>query len=142
MGKIYIMNKSLSPSNQAEQRKDRSRLERGLTLIEIIIVLVILSVVMGFLFKSIFSTGQQAKAGLSKTMLTSLKGPIFIFQMKNNSLPADLKAAETTDNNDAWGNPIQYRVLDSGRSYELKSLGADGRDGGAGADADILVSGP
>jgi hypothetical protein len=39
---------------------------------------------------------------------------------------------------DAWGHPFRYRMPGTqGRRYDLGSLGADGRDGGTGADADL-----
>ncbi|HVE38543.1 MAG TPA: type II secretion system protein GspG [Planctomycetota bacterium] len=39
---------------------------------------------------------------------------------------------------DAWGRPFQYRMPGTqGRRYDLGSLGADGREGGTGADADL-----
>lgn len=38
---------------------------------------------------------------------------------------------------DAWGNPVSYRVLDADR-FELKSFGADGELGGEGENADIV----
>jgi len=119
-----------------------ARDERGLTLIEIIIVLVILSLIMSFLASRLFSMGDQAKAELTRTKMASVKEPLYMFQMRENTLPSDLTAAGATDPTDGWGRPLQYKLLDGSRSYELKSLGADGREGGTGADADIIVKGP
>lgn len=115
--------------------------ERGLTLIEIMVVLVIIGLISTVLFGKIFKGGDKAKAELTRTKLMSLKEPIYLYQMRNNALPQDLRTAEAEDITDAWGKDVTFRVLD-GRKYELKSLGADGRDGGSGADADIVVTGP
>jgi len=120
----------------------RNSSERGLTLVEIMVVLLLLGLVFAFVGGKVFKAGDKAKAELTRTKLLSIKEPIYMFQMRNNSLPQDLKAAEADDTKDAWGRDVQYRPLDSGRTYELKSLGADGRDGGSGADADIVVTGP
>jgi general secretion pathway protein G len=90
----------------------------------------------------VFKAGDRAKAELTRAKLNSLKEPIYMFQMRNNTLPSDLKTAEAEDTKDAWGKEVVYRVIDSGRSYELRSLGSDGREGGSGADADIVVTGP
>jgi general secretion pathway protein G len=39
---------------------------------------------------------------------------------------------------DPWGNPYQYVFPGTrGQEYDLYSLGADGQDGGEGANADI-----
>jgi general secretion pathway protein G len=110
-----------------------------MTLLEILVVLAIIGLVLTFLTKSIFSMGDSAKASLSKTKLEAIKGPLYLFQLQNNTLPQDLKSLTAVDTEDAWGKPIQYRVLDGGRSYELKSLGSDGREGGS---DDIVIKGP
>jgi general secretion pathway protein G len=40
--------------------------------------------------------------------------------------------------NDPWGNPYEYRVPgENGLAYSIRSLGADGREGGRKNDADI-----
>ena len=42
---------------------------------------------------------------------------------------------------DPWGNEYIYRVPGpEGRDFDIISLGADGREGGEGADADIKLS--
>jgi HEAT repeat protein len=38
---------------------------------------------------------------------------------------------------DDFGNPLVYKLSADGKTFELKSLGADGAEGGAGADGDI-----
>ena len=116
--------------------------ERGLTLIEILVVLGIIGLVLGVLVKNVFTMGEAAKASLSKTKLEAIKGPLYLYQLQNNTLPQDIKSLSAVDTEDAWGKQVQYKILDGGRSYELKSLGADGREGGADANADIIVKGP
>ena len=116
--------------------------ERGLTLVEIIVVLMLIGIIGAFVGGKVFKAGDKAKAELTRAKLNSLKEPIYMFQMRSNTLPSDLRTAEAEDTKDAWGREVQYRIIDGGRSYELKSLGGDGRDGGTGADADIVVTGP
>jgi hypothetical protein len=94
-----------------------------------------------FIGGKVFKAGDKAKAELTRAKLNSLKEPIYIYQMRNSTLPQSLAQAEADDTKDAWGRDVQYRVMD-GRGYELRSLGGDGRDGGSGADADIVVTGP
>jgi hypothetical protein len=90
----------------------------------------------------VFKAGDKAKAQATVVKMEQLKGSIGIFQMKTNTLPKDLKEAEVDDASDSWGREIQYRPLDGSRAYELRSLGADGREGGSAADSDIKVTGP
>jgi general secretion pathway protein G len=41
---------------------------------------------------------------------------------------------------DPWSNPYEYSAIGSGpRNYRIRSLGADGREGGVGVNADIVL---
>jgi general secretion pathway protein G len=140
MKEIFIA--ILDPRRRLSGAQARQSNERGLTLIEIIVVLMMVGIIGAFVGGKVFKAGDKAKAELTRAKLNSLKEPIYMFQMRNNTLPADLKTAEAEDTKDAWGKEVSYRVIDSGRSYELRSLGSDGREGGSGADADIVVTGP
>jgi general secretion pathway protein G len=115
--------------------------EKGLTLIEIIVVLMMVGIIGAFIGGKVFKAGDKAKAELTRAKLNSLKEPIYIYQMRNSALPQSLAQAEAEDTKDAWGKEVEYRVMD-GRGYEIRSMGGDGRPGGSGADADIVVTGP
>ena len=131
--------------------------QQGLTLVEIIVVLIILSVLFGFLFSGLFGQADTAKARTTGLMMTKLKSSINQFQLQYNQLPASLQAlrqcTEQTGqscipiiNNDdelkdAWGTPFVY-ANDGARGYTLKSLGSDKREGGSEANGDITVTGP
>lgn len=43
---------------------------------------------------------------------------------------------------DPWGNPYIYRGPGGSGAFEVYTLGADGREGGSGIDADIVMSVP
>lgn len=40
---------------------------------------------------------------------------------------------------DPWGSKLVYRAPGKSRRYDLMSLGADGKEGGTGDDADIIA---
>jgi general secretion pathway protein G len=133
--------KFIDPRITLNMRTSRGASQRGLTLIEIIVVLMMVGIIGAFIGGKVFKAGDKAKAELTRAKINSLKEPIYIFQMRNSTLPQSLAQAEADDTKDAWGRDIQFRVMD-GRGYELRSLGGDGKDGGTGADADIVVTGP
>ena len=131
--------------------------QRGLTLIEILTVLIILGLVMTFLAGKIFGAGDQAKANLTKIMLKDVQSNIEQFRLQYNSLPSSLEdltrcsektgpgcipMARLEQLKDSWGNQFAYALENGGRAYRIKSFGADGRDGGEGVNYDITVSGP
>lgn len=131
--------------------------EQGLTLIEILVVLIILGIVMTFLAGKILGAGDQAKADLTKIMMKDIQGKIEQFRLRYNAVPASLDGllcrgvsaeggcipvATEEGLNDAWGNRFVYQLDGGGRAYKIKTFGADGRDGGDGVNFDFSVSGP
>jgi general secretion pathway protein G len=143
--------------NRAEKNKPlHLNSETGLTFLEIMIVLIIVGVIMATFGSRLLGAGDKAKADLTRISMTQLKQDIEQFQLRYNSLPSSLedlvKCNQLTGNActpitkdaslmDAWGTKFQYRA-GSGRSYSIKSLGADGRDGGDGVNADLTLEGP
>lgn len=127
----------------------------GLTLVEIMIVLIILAIVMATIGSRIIGSGDKAKAQLTVLKMEQLKADIEQFQLRYNSLPSSLEdlvscgdktgsgclpITEKESLEDAWGTQMTFQS--SGRTYKITSLGADGQSGGSGADADITVDGP
>jgi general secretion pathway protein G len=133
------------------------RSEKGLTLVEIIVVLIILSVVMVFFGNKILGAGDQAKADLTKLMMKELQQGIEQFRLRYNQLPGSLEAltgcndvtgpgctpvTKSDSLKDAWGNQFIYSLDNGGRAYRIKTLGADGREGGEAVNYDSFVTGP
>ena len=132
--------------------------QKGLTLVEIIVVLVILASLMYFLTGSLFKQADGARVKVSEMQLEKLRSAVNQYRLMNNSLPSSLQAlvscaaqtsgkpcipvAQEEDLKDAWGTPIIYNVDGSGRTFRVKSLGADAKDGGSGVDGDISKEGP
>ena len=130
--------------------------QRGMTLIEIIVVLIILSIVIGFLTNSIFSTADKAKCDLNGLQMKKIKGDINMYRLRYNSLPGNLEelthcsdrtgpgcSVITTDDalRDVWGNPYKYTLEGNGRTFQLTTTGSDGVAGGA-DDCDVVLKGP
>ncbi len=138
-------------------RSGTRRSETGLTLIEIMVVLIILSLVMAWLGTGLFAKGDEAKQRLTQLKIKEVGNLIGQFQLQYNKLPTSLedltRCTEATGQNcipvtsedklaDAWNNKFTYSTEESGRRYRIKSLGRDGREGGEGADADLFGTGP
>lgn len=138
------------------QRKASFQGQQGLTLVEIIVVLVILSVLIGFLTGGLFSQGEKAKAKINELQMQKVKQAIGQYQLMYNQLPPDINSlagcpqgqtacVPITDEStlkDAWDVPFQYSLENGGRSYILKSLGSDRAPGGTGVAGDPTLTGP
>ena len=134
--------------------------EAGLTLLEMIVVLVIIAIVAGLVTMNVVGRPDQARVTTTKTNLASLSSALKMYRLDNGQYPTTqqgLKALVekpatppvpsawpeggyvSEDPVDAWGNPYAYASAGSG--FELKSLGKDGKPGGEGLDADLDAKG-
>lgn len=136
--------------------------QAGFTLLEMLVVLVIIGLLLGLVGMRLLSnvdrgkvTAATAQARVLKTALDTLHLDIGRFPSKAEGLsllvtaPKDGAAArrwmgpylEGGVPNDPWDRPYLYEPDESGRQVRVLSLGADGKPGGSGADADIAVPG-
>ncbi|WP_448657677.1 type II secretion system major pseudopilin GspG [Sphingomonas sp. CJ99] len=130
--------------------------ETGLTLVEMIVVLAIIALVAALIVPNVIGRPDQARVTTTQTNLTSVSGALKLYRLDNGQYPTTAQGLKALverptvpplANNwpdggylsapavDAWQNPLVYES--DGRSYEVKSLGADGQPGGEGMDADI-----
>jgi general secretion pathway protein G len=131
--------------------------QRGLTLIEIIVVLSLLVIVMTFVTSGLTNAGNSAKAKLNEIKMNAVKGKINQYRFQYNSFPPSLASLSGCDQNtgpscvpiatedeikDAYGNVMKYQVNSDGRTFTIGSYGSDGKDGGSGADSDQVIKGP
>ncbi|MFN8389564.1 MAG: type II secretion system protein GspG [Bdellovibrionota bacterium] len=131
--------------------------EAGMTLIEVIAVIVLITLIMVTVGKNVFSSSSAAKAKLNVTKLNTIKGYLGQYRLQYNSYPSKLDElihpsaavkqsgelftplAQENDLKDIYGTPIIYIPENNGRSYVLKSLGEDGLEGGEGANQDVEI---
>jgi general secretion pathway protein G len=133
--------------------------QQGLTLVEIMVVLVILALVMTFLGGRLFGAGDKAKANITKLKIKEIGNSIEQYRLMYNSLPGSLQDltqcnektgpgcipiidANSDTLNDAWGNAFSYSLENGGRTYRITSFGADGAQGGEGVNFDHFGTGP
>lgn len=129
----------------------------GMTLVELLVVIVILGLMMGVLARGLFQQGDAAKAKLNQAAALKLQQKIEQYRLEYNVYPSQLEdllhpsdqvkgggevfvpLATEDELKDVWNFPFVYRSENNGRSYTLKSLGSDGIEGGEGANADFTV---
>ncbi len=137
--------------------KRRSLLQdsRGMTLVEIIAVVVLIALVMGVVAKGVFGKSDQAKGALNKTKMEKLQNIVETYRLQYNRYPTKLDdlitksgdigssyftaMAEKDDFGDLWGGDYVYKTENNNRSYTITSLGKDGVPGGQGPDQDLVI---
>lgn len=137
----------------------RHRASRGFTLLEMLVVLVIIGLIAGLVGPRLFSKVDSSKVQTTGVQIKLLRGAVETLRMDVGIYPpmdVGLAMLVTPPADpvlrsrwkgpyldeavplDPWGNPYQYQVPgEEGRPFSIISLGADGKPGGEGNDADI-----
>jgi len=135
--------------------------ERGMTLIEILVVLVLIGIVLGIVGGNFISKGEKAKADAAKIEIGQISQTLDLYKLEIGRYPTTQEGlqaliaapAGVTNWNgpywkkssvpkDPWGNEYKYSSPAQSTPYEIISLGADGREGGEGPNKDISSSQP
>lgn len=132
--------------------------QRGFTLLEVMVVVVILGILAVLVVPKIINRPDEARVIAAKQDIASLMQALKLYRLDNQRYPATeqglqaLVARPTTPPvppnwkaggyldrlpKDPWGNPFQYLNPGLHGEIDISSLGADGAPGGEGDDADI-----
>ena len=120
----------------------RISLRSGFTLIEVMLVLVILSVIMGLVVVNASSVLGRNKESAAKTQVQMLGNHVNTYLLTVGSLPSSLSDLYEQPSNipdptkwsriiqepvqpDPWNNPYELKV--SGNDFEIRSYGPDGQ---------------
>ena len=132
----------------------------GFSLIELMVVLFIIGLLSAVVLINVLPSQDKARVIKARADIATLSQALELFRLDAGHYPdeaeglAGLKAAPADAAgghptayvrdipNDPWGRPYQYHVPGTGgRPFGIVSLGADGKPGGSGNDADIGEAG-
>lgn len=127
----------------------------GFTLLELLVVLVILGLLVGYVAPRYFAQVGKSEVKVARAQIKALEDALDQYRLDVGRYPASqsglaaLNEQPTGESrwqgpylkkavpNDPWGHPYQYRVPGEHGEYDLWSFGRDGQAGGSGEDADI-----
>ncbi|HCJ28996.1 MAG TPA: type II secretion system protein GspG [Pseudomonas sp.] len=134
------------------------RKQRGFTLIEIMVVVVILGILAALVVPQVMNRPDQAKVTVAKGDIKAIGAALDMYKLDNYSYPSTQQGldalVEKPGGNpqpknwnrdgylkrvpkDPWGNEYQYLSPGTQGQYDLYSYGADGKQGGSDLNADI-----
>lgn len=121
----------------------------GFTLLELMIVITIIAIIGGFAVSRFTSTIDKTKITAVKTDFGTFETALDAYYLNHNNYPSTQEGLQALINEgliknkkdsllDPWNNPYQYRYPgEISNNPEIWSLGADGKEGGDGINADI-----
>lgn len=132
----------------------------GVTFIEIMIVIVIMAAIAALAGPALFNQFSGARVNQAKIQMQSFVGTLDLYRIDNRTFPSTEQGLKSllekpslgkipdqwngpyiTGNSipkDPWGNDYVYDG--NNQNYSIRSLGADGIEGGEGNDKDIVCN--
>ena len=134
--------------------------QSGVTLIEMMVVLVIIAVVAAMVVPNVIGRPDEARVTVAQTDLRAIAGALELYRLDNRTYPNTMQGLSalverptlapepvswasggylTVMPQDPWGGIYVYRFPGTEGRFDLTSLGADGQPGGSGVNADIQL---
>jgi general secretion pathway protein G len=128
----------------------------GMTLIEILVVLVLIGIVLGIVGGNFIGRGEKAKADAARIEIGQIGQSLDLFKLEVGRYPSSQEGLQalisappgvtnwngpywkkSTLPKDPWGNDYKYVAPGQSGPYDIVSYGADGKEGGEGVNKDI-----
>jgi len=140
--------------------RSTSRISRqtGMTLVELLVVLVILGLIAGLVGPRVLDQLGGAKSKTAAVQLSDFEQGAELFKLDVGRFPTEQEGLqalvekpssapgwngpylkERTLPKDPWGNDYLYKYPDENGDLQVYSLGADGTEGGEGENADVML---
>jgi general secretion pathway protein G len=150
-------NKGFNMKQQVlKQDQSRTQLQKGFTLIELMVVVVILAVLAGLVVPKLMDRPDEARIVKAKQDISSISSALQLYRLDNFVYPTTDQGLEAlsvkpTDDPipknwkqvldrmplDPWGNPYLYLMPGENGDFDLFTYGADNEEGGEGINATI-----
>ena len=127
-------------------RNSRQRNRRGITLIEMLVVITIIALFSAVAYQRLSPSVDKGRVTAARTQIEALLGALQTYHIEKGKFPSTEEGLQAVRPylskdipNDPWGNPYVYKFPgEHGPEPDLICYGADGKAGGEGIDADIV----
>ena len=137
----------------------QNQFQKGFTLIEIMVVVVIISVLIGLVAPNILGRVDEARVTAAQADIGTIEQALEMYKLDNFRYPTTDQGLQALIEKptsspepkkwrpdgyikkaipvDPWSGQYQYLSPGSSGGFDLYSLGADGQEGGEGYDSDV-----
>jgi len=131
------------------RQRDLRLQEAGYTLVELLVVLAILALLVGIATPMVLKYLDGAKVSVARVQIDNLGASLDLFKLDVGNYPTQQQGLQaliaapagdpdwngpyvknTTNLNDPWGHPYEYRIPGQHGAYDLWSEGPHGEDNG------------
>ena len=130
--------------------------EDGFTLVEMLVVITIIGMIMALVGPRVLNYLSESRVKAAKIQIQSFSSALDLFCLDAGRFPSSSEGLAAlvrpvsgvtawngpyvkggTVPNDPWGNAYVYKQPGEQAAYEIRSLGSDGQEGGAGTATDL-----
>lgn len=140
------------------KKSNKKKREKGFTLIEIMVVVIILSLLAGIIIPKIVSRPEEARRIKAAVQIKQIEGALNLFRIDNGFYPDTEQGLQALVNEpdvgeipvsykeggcisripkDPWRNEYAYLSPGENGEFDLSSYGPDHEEGGEGKNEDI-----
>lgn len=132
------------------------RVHKGFTLLELLVVLVVLGMLATIVTPQVMGMLSGAKSNAAALQIETLTTALHYYQLDTGAYPTQSQGLDALWQKpkdvavwrgpyvrkkqhllDPWGRPFLFKTPGRQGPFDIYSLGADGKEGGSGDDADI-----
>ena len=146
------------PLSPSAHKHSSNQSQRGFTLIEIMVVVVIMGILAALVVPKLMGRADDARIAAAKQDISTMMQALKLYKLDNQRYPTTEQGLMALINKpssgpaangwktggyldklpkDPWGNPYQFLSPGIKGEVDIFTLGADGQPGGTGNDADI-----
>lgn len=143
------------PDSTPVDAAQRAVAQRGFTLLELLVVIVIIGLLAGLVAPRYFDQVSKSNTKIARAQIDALEKALDQYRLDvgrypttEQGLPALVSRPQNLEKwagpylkkavpPDPWGGPYAYKAPGDHGDYDLQSLGIDGQPGGTGEAADV-----